>query len=264
MPIIRRQVDNLFLNLSGQAASELICIGARVRDALSRIPELRMEFFSKITSFDPKEVLGTKVTLKAENGFKFSGIVISVEDLGHQDTIDLFAAEVRPWPWLLTIGSDNRVFQGMTTPEIVKKVFSGADFTDVIDETTGSHAQREYCVQYGESNFDFVSRIMEEDGIYYFFDHSGETEMIVLADSVSAHKNNGTVPFTSSNQVGERHEDSDTIFEWSDVGRVVTGKVSLFDYDMALPNADLKVKSAVPSGNHSHNQIERYQAGAGA
>ena len=261
MAKISRQVDKLFLTLSGPSASELICMGARLRDELSHIPELRMEFYSKDTSFDPKDVLGTKVTLKAENGFVFSGIVISVEDLGHQDNIDLFAAEVRPWPWLLTIGSDNRVFQGMTTPEIVKKVFSVAGFTDVSDKTTASYEQREYCVQYGESNFDFVSRIMEEDGVYYFFDHSGETEKIVLADSVSAHENKGKVPFTSSNQVGERQADSDTIFEWSDVGRVVTGKVSLFDYDMALPNADLKVKSAVPSGNHSHNEVERYQAG---
>ena len=260
MAKISRQVDRLFLTLSGPAASELICMGARVRDDLSRIPELRMEFYSKDTSFDPKDVLGTRITLKAENGFVFSGIVISVEDLGHQDNIDLFAAEVRPWTWLMTIGSDNRVFQGMTTPEIVKKVFSDAGFTDVTDKTTATYEQREYCVQYGESNFDFVSRIMEEDGVYYFFDHSGATEKIVLADSVSAHENRGRVPFTSSNQVGERQADSDTIFEWSDVGKVVTGKVSLFDYDMTKPNADLKVKSAVPSGQHSFNQIERYLA----
>ena len=261
MAKISRQVDKLFLTLSGPSASDLICMGARLRDELSHIPELRMEFYSTDTSFDPKDVLGTKVTLKAENGFVFSGIVISVEDLGHQDNIDLFAAEVRPWPWLLTIGADNRVFQGMTTPEIVKKVFSEAGFTDVTDKTSASYEQREYCVQYGESNFDFVSRIMEEDGVYYFFDHSGPTEKIVLADSVSAHENKGRVPFTSSNQVGERQADSDTIFEWSDVGKVVTGKVSLFDYDMTKPNADLKVKSAVPSGGHSHNQIERYQSG---
>ena len=261
MPKISRQVEKLFLTLSGPAASELVCMGARVRDELSRIPELRMEFYSRDTSFDPKDVLGTRITLKAENGFVFSGIVISVEDLGHQDSIDLFAAEVRPWPWLLTIGADNRVFQGMTTPEIVKKVFSEAGFTDVTDKTTATYEQREYCVQYGESNFDFVSRIMEEDGVYYFFDHSGATEKIVLADSVSAHENKGNVPFTSSNQVGERQADSDTIFEWSEVGKVVTGKVSLFDYDMTKPNADLKVKSAVPSGQHSFNQVERYQAG---
>jgi type VI secretion system secreted protein VgrG len=261
MAKISRQVDKLFLTLSGPSASDLICMGARIRDELSRIPEMRMEFYSKDAAFDPKDVLGTRVTLKAENGFVFSGIVVSVEDLGHQDSIDLFAAEVRPWPWLLTIGSDNRVFQGMTTPEIVKKVFQEAGFTDVTVSTTATYETRDYCVQYGESNWDFVSRIMEEEGIYYFFDHSGSTEKIVLADSVSAHENKGKVLFSVSNQVGDRQANSDSIFEWSDAGKVVTGKVSLFDYDMELPNADLKVLSAVPSGSHSYKEIERYQSG---
>jgi type VI secretion system secreted protein VgrG len=259
MPKISRQVDKLFLNLSGPAAADLICMGARVRDGLSFISQMRMEFYSTKTTFDPASVLGTRITLKADNGFAFSGIVISVEDLGHQDNIDLFAAELRPWPWLLSIGADNRVFQGLTTPEIVKKVFQDAGFTDVTDKTTGSYETREYCVQYGESNLDFLSRLMEEDGIYYFFDHSGTTEKIVLADSVSAHVNQGTVPFTVGNQVGQRQADSDTVFEWADVGRVVTGKVSLFDYDMTLPNADLKVQSAVSSGSHAFNKIERYK-----
>ena len=259
MARISRQIDNLFLTLSNQSDSDLVCMGARVRDELSKIPEMRMEFYSRDASFDPKNVLGTKVTLKAENGFAFAGIVISVEDLGHQDNIDLFAAEVRPWPWLLTIGADNRVFQGMTTPEIVKMVFSEAGFTDVSDKTWATYEQREYCVQYGESNFDFVSRIMEEDGIHYFFDHSGPTEMIVLADSISAHTNHGHVPFTISNRVGEHQADAESIFEWSDVGRVVTGMVSLFDYDMELPNADLKVKSSVLWDRHFFTNIQRYQ-----
>ena len=261
MPKISRQVDKLFLKLSGSAASDLICLGARVRDQLSRITEMRMEFYSKSTSFDPASVLGTKLTLEAENGFKFSGIVISVEDLGHQDSIDLFAAEIRPWPWLLSIGSDNRVFQGMTTPEIVKKVFSEAGFTDVTDSTSGTFEKREYCVQFGESNLDFVHRIMEEEGIYYFFDHSGATEKIVLADSVSAHTNNGKVPFSTSNQVGERQANSNSIFEWAELGRVVSGKVSLFDYDMTRPTAELKVHAVVSSGSHSFNKVEHYKAG---
>ncbi len=235
-------------------------MGARVRDQLSQIPEMRMEFYSRSASFEPASLLGTKVTLKAENDFKFSGVYVSVEELGHQDSIDVFAAEIRPWPWLLTLGSDNRVFQGLTTPEIVKKVFSDAGFTDVDDKTTGTYEAREYCVQFGESNFDFVSRIMEEEGIYYFFDHSGETETIVLADSVSAHTNNGKVPFTVSNQIGERRGGADSIFEWAELGRVVTGKVSLFDYDMTLPTADLKVNAVVSSGNHAHNKIEHYKA----
>ncbi|MEO8240857.1 MAG: type VI secretion system tip protein TssI/VgrG [bacterium] len=255
-----RQVDKLFLNLSGPEATDLICVGARLRDQLSMLPEMRMEIYSKSTSFDPTSILGTPLTLEAENGFKFSGICISVEDLGHQDSIDLFAVELRPWPWLLTLGSENRVFQGLKTGEIIEKVFRDAEFTDFVNKISDAGEPREYCVQYGESNFDFICRLMEEDGYYYFFDHSGSTETFVMADGISAHKNAGKVPFTVSNQVGTKQADSNSIFEWEDVGRVVTGKVSLWDYDMATPNANLQVSAAIPSGSHAYKAMERYQA----
>ncbi|MBC7477754.1 MAG: type VI secretion system tip protein VgrG [Pseudorhodobacter sp.] len=259
MTKISRQVDKLFMTLSGPAATDLICIGARLRDQLSKIPEMRMEIYSKSSDFDPTTILGTAITLAADNGFKFSGICVSVEDLGHQDSIDLFAVELRPWPWLLTIGSNNRVFQNMTSVEIIKKVFTDAGFSDVTDTTNDAGEPRDYCVQYGESDWDFVSRLMEEEGIYYFFDHATTPEKIVLADGIAAHENRGSVPFTITNQVGDRHGDSNSVFEWADIGRVVTGKVSLWDYDMILPNADLKVKAALPSGKHAHKDVERYR-----
>ena len=259
MTNISRQVEKLFMTLSGPSAKDLVCVCARLREQLSTISELRMEIYSKSSGFDPTSILGTSITLEADNGFKFSGLCISVEDLGHQDSIDLFAVELRPWPWLLTIGSDNRVFQGMTAVEIIKKVFTEAGFSDVTDKTSDPCEQRDYCVQFGESNFDFVSRLMEEEGIYYFFDHSSTPEKIVLADGISAHSNNGKVPFTVSNQVSDRRGDSNSVFEWADIGRVVTGKVSLFDYDMTKPTADLKVKSAMSTGKYGHDDIERYQ-----
>jgi len=261
MPKISRQVEKLFLKLSGEQAGDLICLGARIRDQLSRIPEMRMEFYSTSSAFDPAELLGTRVTLEAENGFKFSGICISVEDLGHQDSIDLFAAEIRPWPWLLSIGSDNRVFQNLTTPEIVKKVFGAMPETgDMTDKTTGTFEKREYCVQFGESNLDFVNRLLEEEGIYFYFDHSGSEEKIVLADSVSAHTNQGKIPYSTSNLVGDSQAHSNSIFEWAELGRVVSGKVSLFDYDMTKPSVDLKVRAASgAAGGKKAKEVEHYK-----
>jgi type VI secretion system secreted protein VgrG len=261
MAKISRQTDKLFFKLSGPEASELRCLGARVRDQLSTIPEMRMEFFSISSSFDPATLLGTRLTLEAENGFKFSGVCISVEDLGHQDEIDLFAAEIRPWPWLLTIGSDNRVFQNLTVVQIIKEVFAAEKYsTDVTDSTKSTYEKREYCVQFGESNFDFISRLMEEEGIYYYFDHSGAVEKLVLADGVSGHSNKGKVPFSTGNAVGERQVKSNSVYEWSELGRVVSGKVSLFDYDMTKPSADLKVQSAGPAGGKKEMEVERYQS----
>ncbi|MBC7740320.1 MAG: type VI secretion system tip protein VgrG [Candidatus Saccharibacteria bacterium] len=261
MKRIARQTENLFLTLTGAGATGLICAGARIRDKLSMIPEMRMEFFSEDSTFNPIDILGTTITLEAGNTFRFSGIVISVEELEGEDGGDLYSAEVRPWPWLMTIGSENRVFQDMSTIDIIREVFRVAGFTDLTDKTSDTYEPREYSVQYGESNFAFISRLMEEDGIYYFFDHSGKFEKIVLCDSISAHADGGMVKFVKGNRVGNKQATTDTVFEWTELGRVVTGKVALFDYDMNLPNADLKVQSVQASGSHAHNSVERYGAG---
>lgn len=252
-----------FLDLSGPLVSDLVCTGARLRDKLSTIPEMRMEVCTQEGGFDPVSILGSAITLKAQNEFKFSGLCISVEDLGHQDGKDFYAIEVRPWLWLLTIGSDNRIFQEMTTVDVVKKVFEGAGFSageNFDSKVTEPGQMRENCVQYGESNFDFVSRLMEQDGIYYFFDHSGEKEVMVLAQTISAHPNKGKVAFTVKNLVGDRRADAETVFEWSDVERVVTGKVTMRDYDMKKPGLKLESVNTQPQLQGGHNAIERYHA----
>lgn len=257
-----RQTEDLYITLSGDGATDLICIGARVREELSTISEMRMEFVSNNTSFDPKSILGKRITLTTKEEFKFSGIVISVEDLGLQKGGDVYAAELRPWLWMTTIGEGNRVYQGKTAPEIVKAVFSSLGFTDVTEKLSATYDTRDYCVQYDESNFDFVSRLMEEEGIYYFFDHSGEVETLVMADGLTAHPDKGDLTFTVANISPTVRADVNTIYEWSEVGKVVSGKVTMWDYDFTLPNSNLLATSTVTSGTHSYKSMERYQSGA--
>ncbi|OZA10158.1 MAG: hypothetical protein B7Y02_11250 [Rhodobacterales bacterium 17-64-5] len=221
-----------------------------------------MEFFAdKDTSFDPKTMLGKRITLETVQGFKFSGIVITVEDIGLVGCSVVFAAELRPWLWLTTLAEENRVFQNMSTVQVIEEVFSKMGISDFTKKATNTYPPREYCVQYGETNFDFISRLMEEDGIYYYFDHSGAVENLVLADSSTTPTDEGEIDFTKGNNVGTGHADINTIYEWTVRGKVVSGKVSLWDYDFTNPTADLKVTSANPSGSHSHNQIERYKSG---
>ncbi len=259
--IVIRQTENLYITLSGDGATDLICLGARVRERLSTISEMRMEFFATNTTFDPKSILGKRITLTTAQDFKFSGIVVSIEDVGLKRGGDVFAAELRPWLWMTTIGEENRVFQGKTAPEVIKAVFSDLGFTDVTDKTTATYATRDYCVQFDETNFDFVSRLMEEEGIYYYFDHSGSVEKLVMADSLTAHDDAGDVSFTVANISNTMRSDYNTIYEWSEAGQVVSGKVTLWDYDFTKPASNLRATSAVPSGNHSYKNMERYQSG---
>ena len=82
-----------------------------------------------------------------------------------------YSATLRPWFWLLTRTSDCRIFQKMSAPEIIKQVFRDRGFSDFSESLSGTYREREYCVQYRETDYNFVSRLMEEEGIYYYFKH---------------------------------------------------------------------------------------------
>src|SRR5262249_40563877 len=106
-----------------------------------------------------------------------------------------YHATLVPWLWFLTRTSDCRVWvskedpgSGKTAPEILEDVFKAHEFNDYQIKLSGSYKKREFCVQYRETAFNFVSRLMEEEGIYYFFEHENGKHTLILADSISAHK----------------------------------------------------------------------------
>ncbi len=260
-----RQLTSTTFKMTGSfAEGDLFFWGAKITEGLGKISEARVEFFVKNSAFKPADILGTRIKVEAleigEVPITFVGIVIEIESLGHALGFDRYAVELRPWLWFLTRGADNRIFHNESTPDIIKAVFSKLGFTDLTDRLSATYKKREYCVQYGESNFAFVSRLMEEEGIYYYFDHSGANEKLVLADSVGSHTSTGGALFKPRTEIGRR--DPDTVFEWIPKKSVVPGKISLFEYDMTKPNADLKVSVAIPSGSHAHKNYEMYQPGA--
>ncbi len=259
-----RQLTSKTFKMTGSFADgDLMFWGAKITEGLSKISEARVEFFVTNTAFKSSDILGTRMKIEAYDvgavSINFVGVVVEVESLGHALGFDRYAVELRSWLWFLTRGAENRVFQKETTPDIIKKVFSKLGFTDLTDRLSASYKPREYCVQYGETNFAFVSRLMEEEGIYYYFDHEGATEKLVLADSVGSHTATGGAQFKPRAEKGRR--DPDTVFEWIPKKSVVPGKVSLFEYDMTKPNADLKVSVAIPKGDHAHKNYEMYSPG---
>lgn len=257
-----KPLDERYVKLTGPGAADIYCIGARHREALSAMPEIRMEFFSTNADFKPQDVLGKSITLtgkrdkESDPDFKVTGIFVSVEELGYSDSDVIFAAEIRPKHWLTTMSSGNRVFQEKTTVEIVKAVFADVGAVDVTSKVSATYQPREYCVQYGETNFAFISRLLEEDGVYYYFDYSGQTEVLVLCDSVSGHPVSNEIEFKKSSSI-DGAQTADSILTWTDVGRVTPGKVSLFDYDPFKPKTDLKVKSPV-AADPANKAVEVY------
>ena len=158
------------------------------------------------------------------------------------DAMAAYEAEVVPWFWFLTLFSDCRSFQNMAVPDIVEKVFKDRGFTDFRANLQGTYNPREFCVQYRETDFNFVSRLLEEEGIFYYFEHTEDKHTMVLADDVSAfaacpnQPNDASVQFAPT--TGGRL-DNDVVFTLEAEYRVQTGTASHTDYDFTKPNASL-------------------------
>ena len=113
----------------------------------------------------------------------FHGIVARCSQTAHRGQFASYQVTLKPWLWLLSRTSDCRIFQSKTVPEIIKQVFRDLGFSDFEDALTRSYREWEYCVQYRETSLDFVSRLMEQEGIYYYFRHEKSRHVLVLCDA---------------------------------------------------------------------------------
>lgn len=238
---------------------------ARVIEALSTLTETTIEFLSSNEALDLQDILGSTIHLgqkdKDDEDRWYTGTCISVDYVGLYQGMSHFVAELRPWLWFLTRTLENRIFQELDVLEIIQKVMEPYGFwSDVQKDTTGNYKKRNYCVQYHESDFDFISRLMEEEGIYYFFVQDGKKLKMVLADGVSAHKPTpkfATIDFAFK-EGGEYRRDADHIFDWSETTAVTSGKVTMEDYDFDKPKTELKKVKAIPKGDHQKKNFEHY------
>ncbi|WP_437882277.1 type VI secretion system Vgr family protein [Pseudomonas sp. LRF_L74] len=224
-------------------------------DELGRAFEYELALVSENHSVDLDALLGkpVHVTLLLPDDKKryFHGIACSyAQDTGNGQFAS-YQITLRPWLWLLTRTSDCKIFQNRTVPDIVKQVFRDLGFSDFEDALSRSYRQWEYCVQYRETSFDFVSRLMEREGIYYYFRHEAGRHVLVLCDSLSAHTTAdgyAEVPYyPHDDQMRER----DHIFDWRMAREVQPGSLTLNEYDFKRPSAQLLVRSST-SRDHAN------------
>lgn len=195
--------------------------------------------------FDPAIGRACLVTLKSYKDQKryFNGILVAAQWTGVRDGFYSYRLVLRPWLWLLSHTADCRFFQEMTAPDIIRKVFTDAGFSDFEFKTTQNYPKMEYCVQYRETDFAFVSRLMEEHGLYYFFKHSEDKHVLVIADAMSAHDSvpgGGSLSFIPL--TGAYVRDREHLHQWSSERRFRSGKFVVNDYDFEKPSATLEAE----------------------
>lgn len=170
-----------------------------------------------------------------------------------------YHATIRPWLWFLTRTSDCRIFQDMTVPEIVEKVFGdhGA-IANFEFKLFGSYRKRTYCVQYRESDYQFVARLLEEEGIYWFFEHGEGAHKLVLVDDIGAlGPAAGAETLQFHALTGSAPPDVDYVSGWTASREVRTGKYALTSYDFERPSTALLVEQSHPR-QHALDDYEQF------
>jgi type VI secretion system secreted protein VgrG len=214
-------------------------------EELGRLSEYRVELLrsQKDARVDPEKLLGTSATVKIllpKGEWRYiNGWVTAVELGGAIGRFDIVRLELRPWLWYLTLGSDCRIFQDMTAMEIIEKVFKDYKSAAFDKKITGSLHKRPYCVQYRESDFDFVSRLMEEEGIYYYFKHIEDDHKLVLCNDSSGHTVMKPAKLGWALKRTDDQLRDDIVTQWRLVQQMRSMKFVHTDYDPEKPTTDL-------------------------
>ena len=159
-------------------------------EGLSTLFHFQAELLGRDEKADFDAIVGKGVTISIAAGGGdrfFHGVVSRFSQSGTVGRHATYRAEIVPWLWFLTRTSDCRIFQHKSVPDIVKQLFGEYGFSDYRFRLTGSYEPREYCVQYRETDYNFVARLLEEEGIFFFFEHEDEKHTLVVADGPRAH-----------------------------------------------------------------------------
>lgn len=231
----------------------LLLRGFTGSEAISKLFHFDLDLLSENDSIKFADVVGKNVTVHiydGEGGQRYWNGFISRFSQGSLDRrLTSYSAQMVPGLWFLTRTSDCRIFQNKTAPDIIKQIFADQSFTDYEFRLYGSFATRDYCVQYRETDFNFISRLMEEEGIYYFFHHEETKHVMILANDPAAHEpcpNQETARYDSRGGGGNM-SDEDVITEWSYQEEFRPGKWSHTDYNFETPSTDLLVSVSGPN-----------------
>jgi type VI secretion system secreted protein VgrG len=187
----------------------------------------------------------------------FDGIVSEFSHQGADGDYALYRAVLRPWFWLMSRNRECRIFQKKTTLEIARELFKERGFSDFEDHLFSGLTEREYCVQYNESDFAFINRLFEYEGIYYFFKHELNKHTLVLADSLSAHDAAPGFEKLSYAKTSGQPKREGAFYDWTATKQVIQGKVELNDFNFKKSRANLLVERSDPKP-HDHADSALY------
>ncbi|WPH14324.1 type VI secretion system Vgr family protein [Variovorax paradoxus] len=238
----------------------------RGSEGLSQPFDFDVDLLSADAALDLKSVLGKPLSLEIQTAVAgeprfLNGQVVRFSMVGREGGTSrhtVYRASVRPWLWYLTRSSDNKIFQNKSVVDILEEVFGDYGFA-FEKKLSGSYRQWEYCVQYNESDFAFVSRLMELEGIYYYFKHEKDQHTLVLADDAGAHEpmpGYDTIDYFAADR--DISEDMEVIRDWQPGEEVRPGSYTVDDFNFTTPKGDLVNMRSQPRP-HDNADYEIYE-----
>ncbi len=262
------QTENSRLKVTSPLGDDTFLLHTvQAREALCRPFRYELDLYSLEKAISPGKLLGEPMTahLALPDGkFRYyNGLVARFERKGgirsgHAGNYMHYEAVLVPAIWFLQKTADCRIFQEMTAPEIIKEIFRKHAFLKFDESLFGEYRKRIYTVQYRETDANFVHRLMEEEGIYYRFEHTDSDHTLILCDSPSSHD-----PFPGYEEIEfyAMAETDDTerecISNWQASYEVQTGTYAHKDYDFEIPAKDLLKQKNIPK-THSISEMEFY------
>ena len=248
-------------------------------ESLSSPFQYELEMLSEKPDIDFSDILGknVSVSLSAQTGSLsaasavryFNGYISRFEQTHSEGNIYFYHATMVPWLWFLTRRRDCRIFQKQTVPQIVQQIFSDLGFSSVVENAlTATYRVWDYCVQYRETDFDFVSRLLENEGIYYYFKHEKDSQSgniahkLVLADGVSASvaiAGDSTISYLGPDRAAK----GVYIRDWKTQQTLQSGNFMLNDYDFTAPKKSLLASAVNTAGvvSHTDHRVYDYPGG---
>jgi type VI secretion system secreted protein VgrG len=216
----------------------------RGQETMSGLFTFDLDLVSEDPSIKYDDIVGKAITISvklADGSSRYwNGFVSRFVQAERDENVSAYRAKVVPWLWFLDQTTDCRIFQNKAVPDIIKQIFQEYGFNDFAFRLYGEFVKRDYCVQYRESDFNYVSRLMEEEGIFFYFEHEQGKHTMVLGNDPSAHKE-------CPDQATARYEGTsggwrgdDVILTWLQEQELRPGVYTATDYNFETPSTSLQ------------------------
>jgi type VI secretion system secreted protein VgrG len=240
--------ENRFLYINSSLGADVLLLESFTgEEAISRLFGFQLELWSENAGIKFEGILGQGISFgvigpEGSEPRHINGIVTSFTQLPGTFRLARYRATVAPKIWVLTRTQNLRIFQEKDVPDILKQVLQGFDVAWELHKT---YPKRDYCVQYRETDFSFMSRLMEEEGIFYFFRHTAGGHKLVIADDPVSHQDIPGGATLTYDEVAGGGRDEMRIAGWMKTQELGSGKNTLQDYNYGKPTLDMLVSQPI-------------------